>query len=264
MPIDEDTTYEVSTQGGIDPDVIERAKERLGRVGRHCREPIMAVELRVTDDVAHPAQDHARAEATLSVKHGPVRAHAIAPTVNEAVDLMIERLRRRLDRHEARLHRIGVKHQDGVAAPGSWHHGDVDESPRRPQPLVVDAARVVKRKTFAPAPMTVEEAAFDLDILDHDFYLFEEVKSGEPALLSIQDDGRYLLEIAGPAEIELEAMTVDRAEGPILLDQAAAQRLLDSGTTAFVFHRVSPNQPGQVMYRRYDGDYGVVELGAAN
>lgn len=261
MSIEDSTTFEISTHGQIDPDAIERAKDRLERVGAHCREPILHVELRVTDDSAHPSQDHARAEATFGVKHGPVRAHAQAPTVNEAIDLMIERLRRRVDRHESRLHRVGTKRQDGVAAEGSWHHGDVSSAPRRPVPLPDGSATVVRRKTFAAAPMTVEEAAFDLEILDHDFYLFEETKSGQAGLLSIKDDGRYQLEIAANAEIEASPrIAVDRVDGPLLLDQQGAQRLLDSSEDPFVFHRVTPSQPGQVMYRRYDGDYGVVEL----
>lgn len=261
MPIDSSTTFEISTKGGIDSDAIDRAKERITRVGKHCREPITHVELRVTDDKAHPAQDHARAEATLSVKRGPVRAHAAAPTVAEAVDLMIERLRRRIDRHESRLHQIGTRRDDGVAAEGSWQHGDVESSPRRPRPRTSEPASVVRRKSFASSPMTVEEAAFDLDILDHDFYLFEESTSGATSVLSVQSEGGYLLEIDPDAAVDVVGrMVVSRIAGPTLLDQAGAQHLLDTGEAPFVFHRVSPNRPGQVTYRRYDGDYGVIEL----
>jgi hypothetical protein len=206
-------------------------------------------------------QDHARAEATFSLKHGPIRAHAQAATIAEAVDLMIERLRRRVDRHGSRLHRVGTKRHDGVATEGSWQHGDLMSSPRRPRPLPDESATVVRRKTFAAAPMSIEEAAFDLEILDHDFYLFEEVKSGHAGLLSLQADGRYQLEIAPAAEIDDAGyMPIDRVDGPMTLDKQSAQRLLDTGDDPFVFYRVDTEEPGQVMYRRYDGNYGVVEL----
>ena len=109
--------------------------------------------------------------------------------------------------------------------------------------------------------MTVEEAAFDLEILDHDFYLFEEYKSGHAGVLSMQADRRYLLEIAANAEVDgAENLPLDRVDGPILLDKQGAQRLLDTNDDPFVFHRVTTTEPGQVMYRRYDGNYGVVEL----
>ncbi len=262
MPIDESTTFEISTRGEVDDNIIERAQERLTRVGTHSREAIIHVELRVTDDANHGDQDQARAEATLSLKHGPVRAHAQAPTPGEAVDIMIDRLRRRLDRHESRLHRSDSKRHDGVASEGSWRHGDVNASPRRPTPLPDASATVVRRKTFAASPMSVEEAAFDLDVLDHDFYLFEEIRSGEAGLLSIQADGRFQLEIASHAELESPAtLPIDRVDGPPLLDAITAQRLLDNSDTPFVFHRTGDSASVQVTYRRYDGNYGVVELG---
>ena len=261
MPLNDETTFEISTRGQIDDDAIDRARERLGRVGSHCREQIIHVELRVTDDQAHPAQDHASAEATLSVKHGPVRAHAQAPTVDEAIDLMIERLRRRVDRHESRLHRVGTKRHDGVAVEGSWRHGDVAATPRHPRARPDESATVIRRKTFAASPMSVEEAAFDLDILDHDFYLFEEMQSGAGALLSIEADGGYRLDVPDSADVDIDpAMSIDRRDGPTVLDQEGADHLLNTTTDPWVFHRTAPDQPGQVTYRRYDGNYGVIEL----
>ncbi len=209
----------------------------------------------------HPLQEHARAEATFSLKHGPVRAHAQAATTAEAVDLMIERLRRRVDRHQSRLHREGTKRHDGVASEGSWQHGDLMASPRRPRPMPDESATIMRRKTFAAAPMTVEEAAFDIEILDHDFYLFEEYKSGHAGVLSMQADGRYLLEIAVNAEVDgAETCPSIESTGQSCSTSRARQRLLDTNDDPFVFHRVTTTEPGQVMYRRYDGNYGVVEL----
>lgn len=261
MPISDETTFQISTKGGVSAPVVERARERLGRVGTHCREPITHVELRVTIDKNHPGAEHARAEATLEVKHGPVRAHESAPTVDEAIDGMIERLRRRLDRHESRLHRIGSKRHNGVAANGSWHHADVSSAPRHPAPLHGAPTKVVRRKSFATSPMTVEEAAFDLDVLDHDFYLFQEADSGAIALLSRAGDGRLRLEIPkSAAPPESEVVPVDQVDGPILLDLAGARRILDAGNEPFIFHRVSEDHCGQVLYRRFDGDYGMIEV----
>lgn len=261
MAIDDNTTFEISTRGDVEEGAIERARERLTRVGSHCREPVFHVEFRVTDDPESMAVDRARAEATLSVTRGPVRAHAQGPTIEEAIDLMIERLRRRVDRHESRLHRVGSKRHDGVATEGSWHHGDARSTPRHPRPIADEPAAVVRRKSFTPSPMTVEEAAFDLDILDHDFYLFEEVRSGDVALLSLAEDGRYRLEIAHGAETEpVGDLPVDRVDGPALLDEASAQRLLDATDEPSVFFRTAPDQQGQVLYRRYDGQFGIVEL----
>ena len=109
--------------------------------------------------------------------------------------------------------------------------------------------------------MSIEEAAFDLEILDHDFYLFEEARSGTGALLSMQADGRYRLEVPADADVDLSStVPTDRYDGPVLLDQAGAEHLLNTTIDPWVFHRTEPDAPGQVTYRRYDGQYGVIEL----
>ena len=261
MPIVDTTTYEISTRGGIEPDVIDRAVERLGRVGVHCRETITHVELRVTDDAAHPEQRHAKAEATLVVKHGPVRAHAQAETVAEAVDQLIDRLRRRVDRHESKLHRIGTKKHDGVAAAGSWRHGDVVTAPRHAPPVQSQKPEIVRRKTFASAPMTVEEALFDMDILDHNFYLFQELDTRQICLLSSGPDGTFRLAVDGNDQPELPAgPTVSDADGPIVLDVSGAERLLATSEAPFIFCRTSPTSRPSVLYRRFDGNLGMIML----
>ncbi|NNE73202.1 MAG: HPF/RaiA family ribosome-associated protein [Acidimicrobiales bacterium] len=263
MPIAEDASFQVSTKGQVSRQVLERAEERLHRVADHCREPITKVDLRITEEKPLRGEPRVRAEATFEVTHGPVRAREHATTVEEAVDGMIERLRRRVDQHESRLHRIGKQRHDGVATEGSWHHGDVAATPRHPVPVPDGSATVIRRKSFAPAPMSVDEAAFDLDILDHDFYLFQEISSDETALISRAGDGRFNLQIPADAELSLDQEApVDRSDGPVVLDIASAQRLLDENLDPFVFHRTEAGRPGQVLYRRFDGGYGVIELGS--
>lgn len=261
MPINSETTFEVSSKGRVPRATIDRAKERLDRVGRHCREPITHVELRIIVDDNHPGADHARAEATMEVKQGPVRARDSAPTVEEAVDNMIDRLRRRVDRHESKLHRIGTKRHNGVATDGSWHRGDVSSAPRSPAPLNDGPARIVRRKSFAAHPMTVEEAAFDLDVLDHDFYLFLEITSGATALISRADQDRLRLEMPAAHVPQIpDSLPIDCVDGPAVLDLAGAQRILESDNEPFVFHKIDEERPGQVLYRRFDGGYGVIEI----
>jgi len=261
MPIDESTTFEVSTRGHIESDVIERARERLGRVGRHCREAVTHAELRVTDDAFHPDQPHATAEATLVVKHGPVRAHARAATAGEAVDAMIDRLRRRVDRHESKLHRIGSKKHTGVATPGTWRHGDVDSAPRQALPPMNSEAKIVRRKSFATDPMSVEEAVFDIGILDHAFYLFEEIETGSTCLLVGAGEQGLELAVDGdvypalPAEVAIRAI-----DGPVVMDTPGAVRLLTATADPFVFYRPTVDVAPQVLYRRYDGQLGVIDL----
>jgi len=265
MAIEDTTTFEESTKGEIPKSALVHCREKLDRIGSHCREPITHVEIRLTDDPNHPGSAKTIAEASIATTRGSIRAHAQAETVNEAIDLMIQRMKRRLDRHESRLHRIGTKRHDGVASIGSWQHGDVADAPRHPQPRNGgEPMTVVRHKSFEFEPMTVDDAAYELEMLDHDFYLFQESTSATTAMLSRADNGRYALAIAKEAAVEgLPVDYVDRMPGPVVLDQDGAQRVLETTSEPFVFFTDTHQQPGRVLYRRHDGNLGIVALAAA-
>lgn len=264
MPVDSKTTFEISTRGEISDETVERARDRLTRVANHCREPVGHVEIRLIHEATH--HDQVRAEATLAVKHGPVRAHAVGPSASEAVDTMIGRLRGRLSRHESKLHRIGTKRNDGTSADQSWHHGDVETAPRRPLPVVTERAQVVRRKSFAGTPMSVADAVLDLELLDHDFYLVEhkgedDASTNSVCLLSRNDDGSFDLASEGLVAEEFAMPDIHQASGACVLSDEGAQRLLDSTGDRFVFYRHNSSAQPEVLYRRFDGDFGMIELG---
>jgi putative sigma-54 modulation protein len=57
---------------------------------------------------------------------------------------------------------------------------------------------VVKTKQFAVKPMDVEEAALQMELLDHDFFLFISTDTGRAAVLYRRHDGALgMIEAAG-------------------------------------------------------------------
>src|SRR5215510_13475189 len=59
-------------------------------------------------------------------------------------------------------------------------------------------AVVVRTKQFAVKPMHVEEAALQMELLDHDFFLFTSTETGRAAVLYRRQDGNLgLIEAAG-------------------------------------------------------------------
>ena len=49
----------------------------------------------------------------------------------------------------------------------------------------------VRRKYFAMPPMSLEEARHQLDLIDHDFYLFRDSDSGELQVIYRRNHGGY-------------------------------------------------------------------------
>ena len=200
------------------------------------------------------------AEATIDVDGRPVRAHEAATTVPEAVDLLVDRLRRRIKRHEERRHQLPERRRARDA--DSWHHGDPPTV--RPEYLDVpfDERDVRRHKTLAMEPMRIEEAVFDLDLLGHSFYLFVDEASGADAVVSW--DGDHIA-LQGSGELpasEIEQQRLDgvvvSASAPPVLDPLDAKEHLEASGDDWLFHVAPGSRRGQVLYRRYDGHYGLV------
>jgi ribosomal subunit interface protein len=197
----------------------------------------------------------ARAEATVDVAGTTLRAHAVEPTMHEAVDELEARLRRQLVRMRDRSR---TRHRwTGIAEEHEWRHGDRRREPVPYFPRPEGSRDVVRRKSFASAPMTVDEAAYEMDLLDHDFYLFTHVTTGEPVLVHRLPEGGYGVQ-GGPEEATVGPVT--REPDPPALTNDLARARMDAGQEPFLFYCDPDTGEGRVLYRRYDGHYGLIVL----
>jgi hypothetical protein len=196
------------------------------------------------------------AKATVDMGTRVVRAHVAAPTEAEALDLVEARLRQRLQELGSRD--TARRREGGAAEPGEWRHQDLPTA--RPPFFDRPAAEreIVRRKTYAAEPMTPEEAAWELGLLDHDFHLFRDLSSGEDALVFADPDGNLHLERAGGGTgAHVDAFDLDPEPAPALSETDAVRRL-NAASEPFVFFVDESSGRGAVLYRRYDGHYGLV------
>jgi len=218
--------------------VVQYARSKIGSVVDHTDQHVLqaGVVLSLAGDpaVARPAH----AEASLDLGGRIVRAHAAAGDPLGAVDLLEHRLRENLLQHRLRQR---TRHRStGNGGEGSWRHGDLPAVRQDYYPRPAEEREVLRRKTFAVQPMTPDEAAFEMDLLDHDFFLFVERPSGQDALVC-RDDGGYRVS----------------TEGPVLTEQEAIERIVLSGEP-FLLHTDPESGRGRVLYLRYDGHYGLI------
>lgn len=200
--------------------------------------------------------DHALAEVGVDVDGTWVRAHAAEPTMHEAVDAMVARLSRRLVQLAERTR---DRHRwTAVAGEGEWRHGDEPRTAPPHFPRPVDQREVIRHKVLEPAPMTVDEAAYDMRLLDHDFFLFTESATGRAAFLRRIPGNGYALQrpegVTGPratAEMDIDPPAP-------ALSQAQARTRLEDGGARWVFYVDPATGGGRVLYLRYDGHYGVL------
>jgi hypothetical protein len=111
------------------------------------------------------------------------------------------------------------------------------------------------------SPTSVGEAAFDMDLLGHDFYLFVDRQSGHDAVIRRTPDGYAVRgDVAWPTGSRVPVAYDGSA--PTLTDVEARARLDLSGEP-FVFYLEAESGRGRVLYLRYDGHYGLIEAAAA-
>lgn len=247
---------QVTRRGNVGSGTVPYARRKVQTALGVGRVPVRYAHV-VLDWRRDPAIERpAVAEATADIDGTIVRATSIAPTMVEAVDDLEERLRRQLVHLEDRTR---TRHRWTALAPEhEWRHGDL---PRRRTAFFrrpAENREIVRRKSFASAPMTVDEAAYEMDLLDHDFFVYRDVDTGRPALVHRLDGGGYGVQGAAPHPGPTPQATVARESGPPTLTDDEARARLDADDEPFVFYLDEATGEGRVIYLRYDGHYGIV------
>ena len=190
------------------------------------------------------------AEASLNLNGDLVRAHAAGQTIGEAIDLLDDKLGRRLRRRRKRF-------EDRRHDAEPENRGHTPGYVERPH----DERDVVRHKTLAMRPVSLEEAADEMDQLDHDFYLYLDVDHDIDRVIYRNGDGELHVAPAVDGEHLPGDTRPSIYSGPLVLNHLPlldAERLLDHGNEPFVFFAETAKGRSQVLYRRFDGHYGLI------
>jgi hypothetical protein len=122
----------------------------------------------------------------------------------------------------------------------------------------VDEREVVRHKSFAVPAQTPAQAALDMDLLDHDFFLFTNAATGEDNVIYRTETHGYALAEPTPNATELPWCIESSLLRPTPLPLDQAVDLLDLADEPFVFFLDPQSHRGRVLYRRYDGHYGLI------
>lgn len=231
-------------------DALANFRDALDTTDRTILDPV--VKLTHHPDPARERPNHV--EMSLLLDGRPVRAHASATTMREAIDAAIPRLRRRIERADERPRALALRHRDEA-----WHHGDPPAGRTRAFPRPEEERTIVRRKTFAMGPESIEDAICDLEALDHDFFLFVNETTGEENVVA-REDGGYRVHQATPTPDELDRIGIPIGVGPppAHMDTRTATQVLDASDAPFVFFIDVQSGRGNIVYRRYDGHYGLI------
>jgi ribosomal subunit interface protein len=198
---------------GLDPSPKFRTacEHRLSRIDRFGV-PVDTVDVEVTlEHNPRQAERAAKVEISLHGSGRAIRAEAAASDKAAALELAADHLEERLRRHTDRRrvsksgkHLPPVPFPNDVAPEPQAERVDVADPYPVPEDsaVYVDGPVVVRDKTHASRPMTVAQAVDELELVDHDFFLFLDTETDKPSVVYRRrgfDYGLIRLEISATA-----------------------------------------------------------------
>jgi ribosome-associated translation inhibitor RaiA len=247
----------VRAHGRVSAAQRDRAVEKLRAACAAAPRPVLAARLTLAVEENPSLERPATAKASIDVSGRAVRAHVARPTLDEAVDLLVARIRRNLVRLAER--REDAAHVPPSSEPGEWRHGSLP--PSRPDyfPRPVEERQVVVRRSHGVTLAWPEEAAFDMDLLGHDFRLFADASSGADCMIHRRDDGELELVSADPDAGRAPAGEAPElpVRRPTTLALPDAIAMLEAAGSRYLPFTNGDDERLHVVYRRYDGHYGL-------
>jgi putative sigma-54 modulation protein len=175
------------------------AREKVARIAKFTHDA-GRVEVDFAEQQHKRLSESQLCEITVHLKKHFVKAHACSSEPEAALDLAVDKVgyqvarikEKRVSRSHPRRRAPSVVGVNGDRERALGLEDDDDEDDG-------DAgARIVKTKRFAAKPMDPEEAALQMELLGHDFFLFTNTESGNAAVLYRRRDGQLgLIETSG-------------------------------------------------------------------
>ena len=117
-----------------------------------------------------------KTEVTIYYKGNMIRAEVSGDNFYDNIDAVLPKIEKQIYKHKSKLE-SRLKKDAFVEKQLFFREEELPE------------AHLVKTKTFALTPMTTEEAAEQLDLLGHTFYIFQDAETGEVRVVYLRENG---------------------------------------------------------------------------
>ncbi len=117
-------------------------------------------------------------EITIPTKHIILRAECKGDSLYAALDMATDKIERQFLRHKDKVNSL-IKKREGIA---NYYSKAQDEQAD---------SQVIKNKQVDATRMSVDEAILQLEMLDHDFFLFINEETNKPTVAYLRKDGNY-------------------------------------------------------------------------
>jgi putative sigma-54 modulation protein len=152
------------------------AEQKLGKLERHLNDPTR-VELELAVERNPSISDDHVAEATVWTKGPVLRARESSSDMKASIDQLADKLARQVKRYRQKRRRRPQRGEPAV--------------PGIPVVSAEGEPVIVKTKQFPVKPMAPEEAVLQLELVGHDFFVFQNAESGDVNVVYRRRDANY-------------------------------------------------------------------------
>jgi putative sigma-54 modulation protein len=176
----------------ITPAIREYTETKLSRAINHFEDLVKEADVHLSV-ARNPRVPQQTAEVTMFANGVVIRAQERSENLYASIDMVANKVARQLNRHKNRLqerlqgpvHRSAAAEEAGAAhLPQPGHPLTEGLEPYIPH-------RGVRRKYYTMAPMPLEEALHQLEIIDHDFYVFRDADSQQIQVVYRRNHGGF-------------------------------------------------------------------------
>lgn len=121
-------------------------------------------------------------EVTVPIKKFTLRAEESHNDLYAAIDLVTDKLERQIRKNKTRIHN---KYKNTETFEMRYDY-ELDTSNEEE-----NESKIVKRKTIVMKPMDEEEAILQMELLNHDFFIFKNIDEDCISVLYKRKDGSY-------------------------------------------------------------------------
>jgi putative sigma-54 modulation protein len=155
------------------------AEKKLSKLDRQLHD-LTQVELELAVERNPSIAANQVAEATIWTKGPVLRAREATTDMKASIDQLTEKLLRQVKHYRDKRSRRNSRHAGNGEPQGGTTAVAYETEPQ-----------IVKTKQFVMEPMNAEEAVLQLELIGHDFYVFQNAESNDVNVVYRRRDGGY-------------------------------------------------------------------------
>ncbi|GAB2322940.1 ribosome-associated translation inhibitor RaiA [Alkalibacterium sp. m-11] len=167
--------------------IREYVEKKVGKIEKYFKDVPEAnahVNLKTYSDKT------AKVEVTIPLPYVVLRAEETSPDLYGSVDLVIDKLERQMRKYKTKINRKNRRSQGVVAHQQAesdlWADLNIEGDDEEEL-----SASIVRTKRLSLKPMDAEEAVLQMDMLGHNFFIFEDADTNGTSIVYKRKDGKY-------------------------------------------------------------------------